>query len=210
MISIPINAIVLLAGGILSFIISQKIPSDTYAEFVFWVMKPCSHITFTLTGIILVVGFAGNIRYTKCWQGSYSFFVFLLTLFYYLNHYFAANLPAAASNVIPQVYQSGAFLQEIEQIYSDLNCSTWDLFNGTCTDLQYYKIVDCEGHEDERYIIEGCYTKIISKMGTVSTQISSLSKIGILIMLIYTLFLLFVFIFVEEESQVELEHKPVD
>ena len=211
LISIPTNLIALITGIVLGFIIKNKIPLLTYSDFVFWLLKPASSITLTLSSIILFVGFAGNIRYTKCWQGSFSFFVFLLSLIFYFSYLFSNNLIDSANKVIPQILSTGAFYQEILKSFQELNCYTWDNYSGDCEDLTEYSYLDynCTGVINPLNLT-GCHEIILEKLSNLPNEISKLCKIGFIFMLSYSIFLFLIFLFIEEESQWSEEHKPIE
>ena len=182
---LPANTIIMVIIWITTCIPFNKIPTDPYADFVFYLFKPMLLIEIVLSTCVLVIGYTGATRYNQCWQASYTFFLFLLCIIGIFTIVFCDGLHNSLETVIPNLLSEGQYTSEISEVFSSLSCSQWD---------------DTE-------TIVGCHTKLVNALGNYPEWARPYMIAALVFLIIYTLINLFVTIFVslQEESANHIE-----
>ena len=178
---VPLNFLTLIGVLITTVYPFLKIPTGKFVPFVFWLFKPTLLIEIVLSTTVLIMGFTGATKYNKCWQGSFSFFLFLLVIISYFALEFCKGIDYSLRTVIPTIKSQGQYLDDIEAIYKEINCTEW---NST---------------------INGCETLIREKISEYSPTYQKFVFFSLIFLSFYTLINIFFFIFVSEfeDSQQE-------
>ena len=140
---IPANFIFLIVILITTCIPFQKIPNENYSIFVFWLFKPMLLVEIVLTTCVLVMGFTGATKYNRCWQSSFTFFIFLLCIIGIFTLTFCDDIKHSADTVMVNLINENQYASMIMEIFSDLGCSSW---------------------EDSESAV-GCHTKLLNAIG---------------------------------------------
>ena len=224
---LPINVIIIIICITISAYLQNFIPNYEFASFVFWLLKPCLHIQLMMTCIILIVGLAGNIRYSKCWQGSYTFFVFILTVLNGVTYYFSTDLLHSADTIIPKLDSVGAYLYERLSAFYEIQQLRWGPTSCICSsnetldqchkdpeiNTQFFYVYQCHckdlrpDYPIYRYEDIGAQAFIHSVIDNLPPVFEKWTLISTIITGIYTIYLLFFSVFVEETSQYQAEEK---
>ena len=226
---LPANVIIFIVCVTISAYLGDLVPKYQFTSFVFWLLKPCLHVQLMMTCIILIVGLAGNIRYSKCWQGSYTFFVFILTVINGMTFFFSKDLLHSADTVIPkldtvQAYQIERFnaFSEIKQLRFEPTvciCSS----DGNCSDyeIEFYYVYgyqDCMKipnelypHQYETFVYRdiGARAFIHHEIDNLPPVFKRWSLIATISTALYTAYLLLFAVFVEERSQYQTDDKAI-
>jgi hypothetical protein len=224
----PLNIIVLVVCITITSYLQSIIPKYKFSDFVFWLLMPAIKIQVMLTAIILVVGLAGNIRYNKCWQGSYSFFLLVLTAIYAVCYVFSQDILYHAENIIPELDKAGAYVYERYDAFNEMNVLLWEPTECVCNGsdpgsscLQnpvyaghFYWVyhVPCYRLKDiPDYIYSDIGAKefIYKNVKHLPVIFEKWELIATIILTVYTVFQFFFFFFVAEASQFRAEEKPI-
>jgi hypothetical protein len=225
---LPVNLIVLVISVTIVAYLNSHVPNYMFSDFVFWLLKPAIKIQIMLTAIILVVGFVGNIRYNKCWQGSYAFFVFLLTAIYATSYYFSVDLLHSAETIIPKLDKAGAYFFERLEAFKEIGVLKWEPSECNCndnislntceSDAEYHKLFvniyhkSCNELKDSpnyAYSDVGAKDYILKSIKALPPVFKKWELVGTIVIGAYDLYLFIFFILVSESTQYQAEEKAV-
>ena len=187
LIFIPLNFIFLIIILITTCIPFQKIPTELYSTFVFWLFKPILLVEIVLTTCVLVMGFTGATKFNRCWQSSFTFFIFLLCIIGICTLSFCDDIRYSADTVIVNLQKEGQYTDIISQIFSDLDCQEW---------------------EDTNEAV-GCHKKLLNAIGNYPDWARPYIISALTFLIIYFLINLFISLFVvlKEESANLIENE---
>jgi len=186
---VPLNFLALIGVVLTTSIPFSKIPNDKYTPFVFWLFKPTLLIEIVLSITVLVMGFTGATKYNKCWQGSYSFFLFLLCIIAYFCDVFCKGIDHSLETVIPTILAQNQYLDDIRGIQEQRNCSHWNnsLSNET-----------------------NCLVKIRESIGNYPVWSQKYVFVSFIILVAYTIINIFFFMFVSEFEESAAQHTKIN
>lgn len=224
----PINLIVFVVCITISAYLQSIIPKYLFSDFVFWLLSPAIKIEIMMTSIILIVGFAGNISYNKCWQGSYAFFTLVLTGIFGTSYYFSTDLMHSAETVFPKIESAGAYLFERLDALYEMKCLQWGPSqcecngNGSLNACQqdslygnlFYWVYqapcqDLRDNPNYLYSDIGAKEFIMKQIKNLPEVFEKWELIGTIVIGAYTVYLFFFFLFVAETTQYQAEEKSI-
>ena len=131
----PINVIIIIVCITISAYLNNLIPNYQFIGFIFWLLKPCLHVQLMMTCIITIIGLAGNIRYSTCFQGSYTFFTLVLTGVNLAAYFFSKDLPHSIETIIPKLDRAEAYLFERLASLTEINMLRWEPTECNCSQV---------------------------------------------------------------------------
>lgn len=218
----PINLILAIACITITAVLEKKLNIDggnSWGDYIFWLLKPSLQVQLMMTCIILLVGLSGNIRYNKCWQGSYAFFTAILAIVYIFTYKFAVGINYSLDNTFKTLIEEKAYVGSIYGIYSNLHTLGYNETNCTCEKRNISNIPVCNDSSFKNAHNMNCSTYMANKTEifytdvgarkmieqnlttTRITQMKNISVTGTILIVFYAIFLTVFAIFVTEESQ---------
>lgn len=199
---IPINIVMIVACITLTALLNKAVPSDGWSDFVFWLLKPSLQVQLMMTCIILIVGISGNIRYNKCWQGSYAFFTGILAVVYIFSLAFSTKLDYSAETTVPRLQKEDAYSDEIYRLLQEMEVVAWMPTKCNCTGPDNCTAL-CERYQRTDYYEDAGGLAKVRETLTPSAlrRFNLLSTIGTTFIVFYAIFLTVFTIIVSEESQ---------
>lgn len=94
-------------------------------EYGVWLHRPLMMVEIILPVCTLTLGFVGITRYVKCWEQSYTFFVFILLLFSVLSYTSTGSIMDSLEEIYFPIfaYDLSPYLYNVQ---TGFNCIAWD------------------------------------------------------------------------------------
>lgn len=188
---ITANTVVLVLCLVFSVLGYTKIPDYTWCDFVFWLYKPFILIEVTMTVIVIPMGYTGAIKFNKCWQSSYSFFVFLMFIFSVLAYLTAKDIKNESETIIPKLYLTGQYYDSIYKLAEEYECLVPE-------DSPYYSTNFLVWEYDEEFDIVGMSEHIKKEMGDFPDKAIKYTLVTMIIYVIFFAYNLFISLFIAE------------
>ncbi|KAH0786911.1 hypothetical protein GPJ56_009157 [Histomonas meleagridis] len=110
-----------------------------------------------LSLFIVPMGLTGISKVNTCWQGSYTFFIFLMTIISALNYSAAENLEFAANYTIGNVSETHEFQSVINTITFTYQCYV-------SPESPLYAEQRMVWEDDVEFNITGCKTSVLKEL----------------------------------------------
>lgn len=195
---IAANSVVFVLCMVMSALGYSKIPNYPWGDYVFWLYKPLILILLILTVVVVPMGYTGAIKFNKCWQSSYSFFVFALLVFSILAYLAAKDIKNESETIIPKLYMTGLYYSQIYEL-----AAKYDAVVSPESPYVYMNYLVWQ--DDYEYNIKGLHSYITEELGNFPEKAKKYTLATLIIYIIFFVYNLFISVFVAEPDSVDGE-----